>query len=76
MGVAQVGVSYLELYNDQMYDLLSSKPGSSDSLAILEDAHGGTYVRGLTTLSASSEEEALMSFFAGDQVGHEVQSMI
>jgi hypothetical protein len=38
-------VSYLELYNDQMYDLLSENPGDSDSLAVLEDANGGTYVR-------------------------------
>ena len=29
-----------------MYDLLADNPGNSDSLAVLEDAHGGTYVSG------------------------------
>ena len=42
-------VSYLELYNDQMYDLLSDNPANSDSLAILDDASGGTYVSGIAT---------------------------
>ncbi len=60
-------VSYLELYNDQMYDLLSERPGSSDALAILEDPSGGTYIRGLTKVKVGSEEEALMQYFAGDQ---------
>ncbi|GAX79184.1 hypothetical protein CEUSTIGMA_g6624.t1 [Chlamydomonas eustigma] len=62
-----VHVSYLEIYNDQMYDLLSDKPGSNESLAILEDSHGGSYVRGLTKVKVHSEEEALMQYFAGDQ---------
>lgn len=38
----KVHVSYLELYNDQLYDLLSEKPGSTEDLAICEDSHGGT----------------------------------
>lgn len=38
-------VSYLEIYNEQLYDLLSDSPGTStDSLAVLEDTHGNTYV--------------------------------
>jgi kinesin family protein 6/9 len=37
-------VSYLEIYNDQMYDLLSEHPANSESLAILEDNVNGTYV--------------------------------
>jgi hypothetical protein len=37
-------VSYLEIYNEQLYDLLSDAPGTSDSLAVLEDANNNTYV--------------------------------
>ena len=37
-------VSYLEIYNEQLYDLLSDSPGTSDSLAVLEDANNNTYV--------------------------------
>ena len=37
--------SVLEIYNEQLYDLLSDHPGTADSLAILDDPQGGTYVR-------------------------------
>lgn len=37
-------VSYLEIYNEQMYDLLAPNPANSESLAILEDGPNGTYV--------------------------------
>ncbi|KAJ9506575.1 hypothetical protein QJQ45_018998 [Haematococcus lacustris] len=40
-------VSYLEIYNDQLYDLLAPTPGSSEGLAIMEDAVQGTFVRRL-----------------------------
>lgn len=38
-------MSYLEIYNEQLYDLLGDSPGTSDSMAVLEDANGNTYVR-------------------------------
>jgi hypothetical protein len=38
-----VQVSYLEIYNEALYDLLSDTPASSDSLAVLEDGNS-TYV--------------------------------
>ncbi|KXZ54349.1 hypothetical protein GPECTOR_5g430 [Gonium pectorale] len=62
-----VHVSYLEIYNEQMYDLLGESPGTSDSLAVLEDANNNTYVRGLTKVPVRSEEEALAQFFLGEQ---------
>lgn len=40
-------VSYLEIYNEQMYDLLAENPGASESLAVMEDAVTGTYVSAL-----------------------------
>jgi hypothetical protein len=60
-------VSYLEIYNEQLYDLLGDSPGTSDSLAVLEDSNNNTYVRGLTLVPVSSEEEALAQFFLGEQ---------
>ncbi|PNH09453.1 Kinesin-like protein KLP1 [Tetrabaena socialis] len=59
-------VSYLEIYNEQLYDLLGDSPGSSDTLAVLEDANNNTYVRGLTLVPVRSEEEALAQFFLGE----------
>ena len=39
-------MSYLEIYNEQLYDLLSDKPGSSEGLAVVEDSVLGTFVSG------------------------------
>ncbi|KAG2434981.1 hypothetical protein HYH02_011980 [Chlamydomonas schloesseri] len=63
----RVHVSYLEIYNEQLYDLLGDTPGTSDALAVLEDANNSTYVRGLTLVPVRSEEEALAQFFLGEQ---------
>ncbi|EFJ50296.1 Kif9 type kinesin [Volvox carteri f. nagariensis] len=40
----RVHVSYLEIYNEQLYDLLSESPGTSDSMAVLEDSNNNAYV--------------------------------
>ncbi|GFR47649.1 hypothetical protein Agub_g9392 [Astrephomene gubernaculifera] len=62
----RVHVSYLEIYNEQLYDLLG-EPGSSEGLAVLEDTNNNAYVRGLTLVPVRSEEEALAQFFLGEQ---------
>ncbi|KAE8875708.1 hypothetical protein PF005_g25051 [Phytophthora fragariae] len=65
-------VSYLEIYNDRLIDLLAPDVSSSgtgnalNDLAIQEDARGQTFVRGLTTALVSSEEQALDLVFQGD----------
>lgn len=73
-----VRVSYVELYNETMYDLLSfsgttegnkeNKDGNSESedLKIIEDSTGNTYIMGLTHQVANSEEEALHLLFEGE----------
>ena len=44
-----VRVSFLELYNEQLFDLLSSKPRREDSMVdIREDGKGGIKIPGLT----------------------------
>jgi kinesin family protein 6/9 len=42
--IYSISVSYLEIYNESLRDLLSDDPAASDSLAILDDA-ANTVVR-------------------------------
>ena len=62
-----VRISYLEIYNEHMFDLLSTLPGttSSDSqlMTVTEDGNGYTCVKGLSVQQADSEEEALNILF-------------
>lgn len=62
-------MSYLEIYNDRLIDLLAPDVGSSgasNDLVIQENARGQTFVRGLTKALVSSEEQALDLVFQGD----------
>ncbi len=64
-------VAYLEIYNDQMCDLLRSLDSPSDyqqqqqQLSISEDS-GFIYVKGLSYRIANSEEDALNLLFEGE----------
>ncbi|DBA69401.1 TPA: Kinesin heavy chain [Trebouxia sp. C0005] len=60
-----VRVSFVEVYNEVLYDLLSAAPGSVDSLQIVEEG-GSTVVKGLTQIQVASEEEALALLFEGE----------
>ena len=59
-------VSYLEIYNETMFDLLSTLPESlnatSQNLNVVEDENG-VYVKGLSSHVAQTEEEALNLLF-------------
>lgn len=43
----RVSVSYLEIYNEELYDLLAPVPSSPDSLIIVDDDRA-VAVKGLT----------------------------
>ena len=61
-----VQVSYVEIYNEQMFDLLSTMHDGGEKvsgLSVAEDASGATYVKGLSYLAAKTEEEALNCLF-------------
>jgi kinesin family protein 6/9 len=64
-------IAYLEIYNDQMCDLLRTLNSPSEyqqqqqQLSIGEDA-GLVYVKGLSYRSANSEEEGLNLLFEGE----------
>lgn len=61
-----VSVSYMEIYNERMYDLLDTGASAPAQLAIAEDAAHGVYVRGLRQVEAPTEEDALRALFAGE----------
>lgn len=66
-----IKVSYMEIYNDRIYDLLERVSDSAEQQAykgefvVVEDAHG-TYVRGLAQVEVGSEQEALDQLFNGE----------
>lgn len=62
-----VRCSYLEIYNETMYDLLADDVvgAGADNLVVVE-RDGMTKVKGLTKKYCASEAEALSFFFAGE----------
>jgi len=66
--IITIRLSYTEIYNELMFDLLTDRGISEQSgdLAIVEDAKGSIKVRGLIEKVAATEEEALHIFFEGD----------
>ena len=61
-----VRISYLEIYNESMYDLLATLPGvknEANPMTVTEDDNGSTRVKGLSVHQANSEEEALNLLF-------------
>lgn len=59
-----VRISYLEIYREQMFDLLATLHDKKPyELSISEDTQHGTYVKGLSCLVARNEEEALNMLF-------------
>ncbi|KAK7506301.1 hypothetical protein BaRGS_00002413 [Batillaria attramentaria] len=65
-----VRVSYLEIYNETMFDLLSTLPESaSQAIAepmVVTENQDGVYVKGLSCHLAQNEEEALNLLFEGE----------
>jgi kinesin family protein 6/9 len=66
----QVHVSYMEIYNERIFDLLDdmTKSERKAEYAVVDDAKGGrgTYVRGLTMKKVNTEGEALNELFNGE----------
>lgn len=67
--VYTIKLSYLEIYNETLYDLLHPAgvvTDDSNKLQIIEDSKGNITVKGLTLAMAGSEEEAMNLFFEGE----------
>lgn len=60
----ELKVSYLEIYNEQVRDLLSEK---SSSLMIVEDPARGVIVPDLNEFKVTSSEELAALIFSGNQ---------
>ncbi|XP_010710607.1 kinesin-like protein KIF9 isoform X2 [Meleagris gallopavo] len=63
-----VRISYLEIYNETLCDLLSTmtSSGASDVQMAVVDCPQGVYVKGLSIHSVSGEEDALNLLFEGE----------
>lgn len=62
-----VHLSYLEIYNEAMVDLLAPLQGSSQqspqNMLVMEEPGRGVFIRGLSLHPVHSEEEALNLLF-------------
>ncbi|XP_062850057.1 kinesin-like protein KIF9 isoform X2 [Trichomycterus rosablanca] len=65
-----VQLSFLEIYNETLVDLLSSVNGGrvtqAGNLTVVDEPAGGVSVKGLSLHSVYSEDEALKLFFEGE----------
>ena len=63
-----VKVSYVEIYNELIYDLLSSTAPADQSgtIMIQDDLKYGIIVKGLTSVICNNEEDALNHLFEGE----------
>ncbi|XP_041374463.1 kinesin-like protein KIF9 [Gigantopelta aegis] len=65
-----IRISYLEIYNESMFDLLATLPeswaqSSAETMVVVEN-QDGVYVKGLSCHLAQNEEEALNLLFEGE----------
>ncbi|XP_054674654.1 kinesin-like protein KIF9 isoform X5 [Grus americana] len=63
-----VRISYLEIYNETLFDLLATMTsnGTGDAQMAVVDCPQGVYVKGLSIHSVSHEEDALNLLFEGE----------
>ncbi|KAH9489527.1 Kinesin- protein 6 [Bulinus truncatus] len=69
--VFTIHISYLEIYNDNGYDLLDPKHEATKledlpKVSLMEDSDQNIHLKNLTVHQASSEEDALNLLFMGD----------
>ena len=65
---SKVSISYLEIYNETIFDLLSPLPANEQKgeINFQEDAKGNVVVKGLTKHTVANEEEAFNLLFEGE----------
>jgi kinesin family protein 6/9 len=65
---SKVSISYLEIYNEIIFDLLSPVPANEQKgeINFQEDAKGNVVVKGLTKHVVANEEEAFNLLFEGE----------
>ena len=65
---SKVSISYLEIYNETIFDLLSPLPPNEQKgeINFQEDARGNVIVKGLSKHTVANEEEAFNLLFEGE----------
>ncbi len=67
-GVYAVFVSYVEVYNEKIYDLLERDPRSiGKTKSLMGDNYGWQYVHGCVEVEVDSAKEALETFYRGQK---------
>jgi kinesin family member 6/9 len=61
----EVHVSYMEIYNERIFDLLDPE-NTSTEFVLMEDRVHGVMVKGLTLTRVEGEEDALSALFSGE----------
>ena len=65
----KVSVTYVEIYNELMFDMLSDVPtfeqGGTD-VKLQDDINGEVLIKGATMITCKNEEEALDCLFEGE----------
>jgi len=64
-----IRMSYLEIYNETLFDLLAPAGVISEDISelqVIEDSKGAITIKGLTIAPANTEEEAMNLFFEGE----------
>ena len=69
-------VSYVEIYNDNTYDLLQGKTALSIPLQINEDDQGKFLIKGVIEQSAKSVEEIMQIIIQGEGNRHYAESVM
>ena len=66
----RIRIQMVEIYKEQLRDLLYDLPDSPPELKIKEDPKRGTYVEGLTDVCVVSEEEIIEVICIGERMRH------
>ncbi|XP_040921443.1 kinesin-like protein KIF9 [Toxotes jaculatrix] len=61
-----VHLSYMEIYNETLVDLVSPLQGSPRGMVVMEEPGRGVFIRGLSLHPVHNEEEALNLLFEGE----------
>ena len=69
-------VSYIEIYNENVYDLLNPREKLSETLQINEDPNKGFYIKGVIEETVNSIDEVLEKLVRGEENRHYAQTVM
>ena len=63
----EISAAYMEIYNEQITDLLQGEPQNATNLKVAEDATFGPTVKGLTEIRVLGSSHCMSLLFEGEQ---------